>query len=81
MILSCSNICKSFGENNILKQVSFHIEDHEKAAIVDVYKRQVAIVIAATASSLIRPYAREYMVVPSPHINSFAMTGADVSKN
>ena len=34
MILSCSNICKSFGENDILKQVSFHIEDHEKAAIV-----------------------------------------------
>ena len=36
MILSCSNICKSFGENNILKQVSFHIEDHEKAAIVGI---------------------------------------------
>ena len=34
MILSCSNICKSFGENDILKQVSFHIEDHEKAALV-----------------------------------------------
>ena len=36
MILSCSNICKSFGENDILKQVSFHIEDHEKAAIVGI---------------------------------------------
>ncbi len=36
MILSCSKICKSFGENDILKQVSFHIEDHEKAAIVGI---------------------------------------------
>ncbi len=36
MILSCSNICKSFGENDILKQVSFHLEDHEKAAIVGI---------------------------------------------
>lgn len=36
MILSCNNICKSFGENDILKQVSFHIEDHEKAAIVGI---------------------------------------------
>ena len=36
MILSCSNICKSFGENDILRQVSFQIEDHEKAAIVGI---------------------------------------------
>ena len=36
MILSCSNSCKSCGENDILKQVSFHIEDHEKAAIVGI---------------------------------------------
>ena len=33
------------------------------------------------ASSPIRPYASEYMVVPSPHINSFAITGAEVSTN
>ena len=36
MILSCSNITKSFGEKHILKQVSFHLEDHEKAAIVGI---------------------------------------------
>ena len=36
MILSCSNISKSFGEKHILKQVSFHLEDHEKAAIVGI---------------------------------------------
>ena len=41
----------------------------------------VAMVMAATASSPIRPYAREYMVVPSPHINSLAITGAAVSRN
>ena len=32
MILSCQNICKSFGEKIILKDASFHIEDREKAA-------------------------------------------------
>lgn len=36
MILSCSNICKAFGSEVILDQVSFHIEDHEKAAIVGI---------------------------------------------
>ena len=36
MILSCSNISKAFGTNEIIKHVSFHIEDHEKAAIVGI---------------------------------------------
>lgn len=36
MILSCANISKSFNENVILKDASFHIEDHEKAAIVGI---------------------------------------------
>lgn len=36
MILSCSNITKSFGDKHILKQVSFHVEEHEKAAIVGI---------------------------------------------
>lgn len=34
MILSCNNICKSFGTNVVLDGVSFHINDREKAAIV-----------------------------------------------
>ncbi|MDD3797165.1 MAG: ABC-F type ribosomal protection protein [Lachnospiraceae bacterium] len=34
MILACQNITKSFGINEIIKSASFHIEDHEKAAIV-----------------------------------------------
>ena len=34
MILNCSHISKSFGSTAVLKDVSFHIEDHEKAAIV-----------------------------------------------
>lgn len=34
MILSCQNICKAFGTEEILSDVSFHINDHEKAAIV-----------------------------------------------
>lgn len=36
MILSCSSISRSFGDNHILKRVSFHIEEHEKAAIVGI---------------------------------------------
>ena len=36
MILACRNISKSFGTNEILKAVSFHINDKEKAAIVGV---------------------------------------------
>ncbi len=34
MILSCHNIEKSFGTNVILHDASFHIEDHEKTALV-----------------------------------------------
>ncbi|MCH1983396.1 ABC-F family ATP-binding cassette domain-containing protein [Ruminococcus sp. OA3] len=34
MILSCHNIEKSFGTNIILHDASFHIEDHEKTALV-----------------------------------------------
>lgn len=36
MILSCQNIAKAFGEKSILKDVTFHIEDHDKAAIVGI---------------------------------------------
>lgn len=36
MILSCSNISKAFGSEEIIKHASFHIEDHEKAAIVGI---------------------------------------------
>ena len=36
MILSCQNISKAFNEETILKGVSFHIEDYEKAAIVGI---------------------------------------------
>ncbi len=36
MILSCQNVSKSFGTDEILKEVSFHIEANEKAAIVGV---------------------------------------------
>ena len=36
MILSCSNISKSFGTDSVLKHVSFHIEEREKAAVVGI---------------------------------------------
>jgi len=36
MILSCQNISKAFVENQVLKNISFHIEDYEKAAIVGI---------------------------------------------
>ena len=34
MILSCQGISKSFGEKEILKDASFHIEEREKAALI-----------------------------------------------
>ena len=36
MILSCSNISKSFGTDSILNHISFHIEEREKAAVVGI---------------------------------------------
>ncbi len=34
MLLTCQNIQKSFGEKTILDQVSFHIEEREKVALI-----------------------------------------------
>lgn len=34
MVISCSSVEKSFGETRVLHQVSFHINENEKAAIV-----------------------------------------------
>ena len=36
MILSCSHISKAFGQDVILDDISFHIEDCEKAAVVGI---------------------------------------------
>ena len=35
MILSCSNIDKTFVDNHVIKNASFHIEDYEKAAEIN----------------------------------------------
>ena len=36
MVLSCSNISKSFGTDVILKDISFHINEYDKCAIVGI---------------------------------------------
>lgn len=36
MILSCNNIDKTFVDNHVIKNASFHVEDYEKAAIVGI---------------------------------------------
>ena len=36
MILACHHISKAFGTDMILNDISFHIEDYEKAAIVGI---------------------------------------------
>lgn len=36
MILACQNISKSFGLHEVLKEIQFHIEEQEKAAIVGI---------------------------------------------
>ena len=36
MILDCHNICKAFGTDVLLKGASFHLQEHEKAALVGI---------------------------------------------
>ncbi|MCD7980917.1 MAG: ABC-F type ribosomal protection protein [Clostridiales bacterium] len=36
MVLACQQISKSFGEEPVLKQVSFHVEEYEKTAVVGI---------------------------------------------
>ncbi len=36
MVLACQNISKSFGSDEILKEIHFHVEENEKAAIVGI---------------------------------------------
>ena len=36
MILSCQNVSKAFGTEEILKKVSFHLEETEKAAMAGI---------------------------------------------
>ena len=36
MILACHNISKAFGTDDILRDASFHIQEHEKAAVVGI---------------------------------------------
>ena len=36
MVLACQNISKAFGTDEIIQHASFHIEEHEKAAIVGI---------------------------------------------
>ena len=34
MILACQNIAKSFASADVLRDITFHIEEHEKAALI-----------------------------------------------
>ena len=34
MIISCSNIKKTFIDKEVIKNISFHIEEHEKVALI-----------------------------------------------
>lgn len=36
MVLDCQNVCKSYGTNVILNNISFHLEEKEKMAVVGV---------------------------------------------
>lgn len=36
MILSCSHITKAFGDHTVVSDATFHIEEHEKAAIIGI---------------------------------------------
>ena len=36
MILSCSGLSKSYSGKEVLKNITFHIEEHDKLAIIGV---------------------------------------------
>ena len=36
MILACQNISKAFGEHQVLKNASFHVEEYEKTAVIGI---------------------------------------------
>ena len=53
MILSCNHINKAFGTDEILSEVSFHIEDQEKAAIVGINGAGKSTLLKITVGSII----------------------------
>ena len=52
MILSCQQISLAFGTEVILDKISFHIEDHEKTAIVGIN--------GAGKSTIIKNFIKEF---------------------
>ena len=36
MILACQNINKAFGDHQVLKNASFHVEEYEKTAVIGI---------------------------------------------
>ena len=56
MILSCNHISKTFGTDEILSEVSFHIEDQEKASIVGINGAGKSTTLRAIAG-LVKPAA------------------------
>ncbi|MDR2045355.1 MAG: ABC-F family ATP-binding cassette domain-containing protein [Clostridium sp.] len=71
MILSCQNISVSFLENRVLENVSFHLEEHEKAAIVGVngagkttLLRVIAGELAADAGTVVLGKDRSFGYLP-----------------
>lgn len=56
MILSCQNINKSFVTDDILQDVSFHLEEREKAALIGPN--------GAGKSTLLKLSCRKYRQIP-----------------
>lgn len=52
MILACHNIEKAFGEREIVRDGSFHIEDREKAALVGVNGLWTLVILMRSRISL-----------------------------
>ena len=62
MILSCQNVSKAFSEKSILKDISFHIEDYDNAAIVGINGVGKTTSIAKIANYFVKNHKKVLLV-------------------
>ena len=61
MILSCSGLTKSYSGKEVLKNITFHIEEHDKLAIVGVNGADKSILLRILVSLiLIRVFMKHW---------------------
>lgn len=79
MILSVSNLSKSFGTDEIIKEASFHIEDNEKAAIVGINGAGKSTLLKMIMGEL--PADSGEVVVPKNVVIGYLAQNRDIESN